>query len=63
LYIQFEVLKQGKVLFSRKKDYFLDVKRKHLGDYLEMLHLYERMSRKILTPTGLASNYFKDRKA
>ena len=49
LYIQFEVLKYGKVLFSRGKNYLLDVKRRTLGDYLEMSYLYNRMNRRILT--------------
>ena len=49
LYIQFEVLKYGKVLFSRDKKHFTDVKWKTLRDYLEMSYLYNRMSRRILT--------------
>ncbi|RLF64313.1 MAG: nucleotidyltransferase domain-containing protein [Thermoplasmata archaeon] len=49
LYIQFEVLKYGKILFSRDKKDFMDVKRKTLKDYLEMSYLYNRMSRRILT--------------
>ena len=49
LYIQFEVLKYGKVLFSRDREYFMDVKKKTLRDYLEMSYLYKRMSRRILT--------------
>lgn len=48
LYIQFEVLKYGKVLFSRDENYFMDVKKKVLGRYLEMSSLYERMSRRML---------------
>jgi len=48
LYIQFEVLKYGKVLFVKDKEYFLNVKRKVLREYLEMSDFYERMSRRIL---------------
>jgi uncharacterized protein len=48
LYIQFEVLKHGKVLFVKDKEYFLNVKRKVLREYLEMSDFYERMSRRIL---------------
>ena len=49
LYIQFEVLKHGKILFSRDKEYLMDVKRKILRDYLGMSYLYNKMSRRILT--------------
>lgn len=48
LYIQFEVLKDGKILFVRDAAHFLDVKRKILSEYLEMSGSYERMSRRIL---------------
>ena len=48
LYIQFEVIKYGKILFMRDKKYFLEVKREVLREYLEMSYLYERMSRRIL---------------
>ena len=48
LYIQFEVIKYGKILFMRDEEYFLDVKRDVLREYLEMSYLYERMSRRIL---------------
>jgi len=47
LYIQFEVLNYDK--FSRDKEYFMDVKRSILRDYLEMPYLYNSMSRSILT--------------
>jgi len=48
LYIQFEVLKYGKVLFVKDKKYFSTIKRKVLREYLEMSDFYERMSRRIL---------------
>ncbi len=48
LYIQFEVLKYGKPLFVRDAEYFLDIKRNVLKEYLEMSYLYERMSRRVL---------------
>ncbi len=49
LYIQFEVFKHGKILFVRDDEYFLQVKRRVLREYLEMSRLYERMSRRILS--------------
>lgn len=48
LYIQFEVLKYGKPLFVRDEGYFSQIKRSVLGEYLEMSHLYERMSERVL---------------
>ena len=48
LYIQFEVLKHGKVLFVRDEKYLSNLKRKVLREYLEMSDFYERMSRRIL---------------
>ncbi len=48
LYIQFEVIKYGKILFMRDEEYFLEVKMGILREYLEMSYLYERMSRRIL---------------
>jgi predicted nucleotidyltransferase len=48
LYIQFEVLKYGKVLFVKDKKHFSTIKRKVLREYLEMSDFYERMSRRIL---------------
>lgn len=45
LYIQFEVLKHGKVLFLRNKRYFLRINLQVLREYLDHVHLYERMSR------------------
>ena len=46
LYIQFEVLKHGKLLFLRNKNYFLSVKMQVLREYLDHVHLYERMSKR-----------------
>ncbi|KAF5426941.1 hypothetical protein C5S39_14255 [Candidatus Methanophagaceae archaeon] len=48
LYIQFEVIKYGKILFMRDEAYFREVKREVLREYLDMSYLYERMSRRIL---------------
>ena len=48
LYIQFEVIKYGKILFMRDEEYFIEVKRGVLREYLEMSYLYERMGRRIL---------------
>ena len=48
LYIQFEVIKYGKILFMRDDAYFREVKREILREYLDMSYLYERMSRRIL---------------
>ena len=48
LYIQFEVIKYGKILFMRDDEYFIEVKRGVLREYLEMSYLYERMSRRVL---------------
>jgi predicted nucleotidyltransferase len=48
LYIQFEVIKYGKILFMRDEEYFIEVKRGVLREYLEMSYIYERMSRRIL---------------
>lgn len=48
LYIQFEVLKYGKVLYVGNEEKFMEVKRKVLRDYLEMAPSYERMKRMIL---------------
>lgn len=48
LYIKFEVLKHGKILFVGDTEHFSDVKKKVLNEYLEMSGSYERMSRRIL---------------
>lgn len=48
LYIQFEVLKYGEPIFVRDQEYFSQIKRNVLGEYLEMAYLYERMSKRIL---------------
>ena len=48
LYIQFELLKHGKILFLRDENYFKEVKSRTLREYTEMKPLYERMSRRIL---------------
>ena len=48
LYIQFELLKHGKILFLRDENYFKEVKSRTLREYMEMKPLYERMSRRIL---------------
>lgn len=45
LYIQFEVLKYGKVLFVKDEDYFFKIKRQVLREYLDHVYLYERMSK------------------
>ena len=44
LYIQFEVLKHGKLLFLRDKSYFLRIKIQVLREYLDNIYLYERLS-------------------
>ena len=49
LYIKFEVLKHGKVLFLRDREDFTNVKRRILRDYLEMSYLYKRMQRRVLS--------------
>lgn len=49
LYIQFEVLKYGKPIFIKDKNYFLKVKMEVLKNYLEMSSFYERMSKRILS--------------
>jgi len=48
LYIQFEVLKYGKVLFVRNKNYFMKIKRQVLREYLDNTYLYEKISRRVL---------------
>ena len=48
LYIQFEVLKHGKVIFLGNEKYFSQIKRNVLKDYLEMSYLYNKMSEKVL---------------
>jgi len=48
LYIQFEVIKYGKILFLRDDEYFQKLKSEILREYLDMSYLYERMSRRIL---------------
>ena len=48
LYIQFEVLKDGKIIFMRDKKYFSAVKRNVLKEYLEMSYIYEKMNKKVL---------------
>lgn len=49
LYIQFEALKYGKSLFVKDKGYFSEIKGRVLREYLEMSHIYERMSKRVLT--------------
>ncbi len=49
LYIQFEVLKHGKILFLRDKKYFDEIKYRVLREYIEMKPMYERMSKRILS--------------
>ena len=49
LYIKFEVLKHGKVLFLRDREDFMNVKKRILRDYLEMSYLYKRMQRRVLS--------------
>ena len=47
LYIQFEVLKYGKLLFVRNETYFLKIKRQILREYLDHVYLYEKMKKEI----------------
>lgn len=49
LYIQFEVLKYGKLLFVKNETYFLKIKRQILREYLDHVYLYEKISKKIAT--------------
>ena len=48
LYIQFEVLKYGKVLYLGDAKYFHEIKRNVLKEYLEMSYLYEKIERRVL---------------
>lgn len=48
LYIQFEVLKHGKVLFVRDEKHLSRIKDQVLKEYLDHVYLYEKMGRKIL---------------
>lgn len=49
LYIQFEVLKNGKVLFLKDKKEFLNIQRYILREYLRMSYFYGRLSKRILS--------------
>ncbi len=48
LYIQFEVLKYGKVLFVKNEDYFMEIKRQVLREYLDNTYLYKKIGRGVL---------------
>jgi len=48
LYIQFEVLKHGRPLFVRDGVYFSEIKLAVLREYLDTVHLYERVSERAL---------------
>ncbi|MDY6985261.1 MAG: nucleotidyltransferase domain-containing protein [Candidatus Thermoplasmatota archaeon] len=48
LHIQFEVLKQGKAVFCRDEKNLLEIKRRVLGEYMEMSDMYERIKRRVL---------------
>lgn len=49
LYIQFEVLKEGKLLFCRDEDFLRKIKEKVMRNYLEMSEIYRRMERRIMS--------------
>jgi len=48
LYIQFEVLKTGKIVYLKDKHYFSELARGIINQYLEMSYLYEIRARRIL---------------
>jgi len=48
LHIQFEVLKNGKVIFCKDEKNLLEIKRRVLHKYIEMSDMYERIKRRIL---------------
>ncbi len=48
LHIQFEVFKHGRELFCRDEKNLLEMKRRVLGEYLEMSGMYERIRRRVL---------------
>ena len=47
LYIQFEVFKHGKILFTRNKKYLHELKRRILREYLDVSPMYERISKRV----------------
>jgi len=49
LYIQFEVLKDGKILFLRDRNYFNRIKRRVIRNYLEMSEMYRRFERRVMS--------------
>jgi predicted nucleotidyltransferase len=48
LHIQYEVLKNGNVIFCRNEEEFFEIKRNVLREYLEMSAMYERIKRRVL---------------
>jgi predicted nucleotidyltransferase len=48
LHIQYEVLKNGNVIFCRNEEHFLEITRNVLREYLEMSDMYERIKRRVL---------------
>lgn len=49
LYIQFDVLRDGKILFCRDKKYLKKLKEKVMREYLEMSQMYRRFERRIMS--------------
>ncbi|HLD41489.1 MAG TPA: nucleotidyltransferase domain-containing protein [archaeon] len=47
VYIQFEALKYGKLLFVKDKKNLLETRKAVLSEYLEMSDFYEKLSRRI----------------
>jgi len=43
------VLKDGKILFLRNRNYFDEIKRKVIRNYLEMSEMYRRFERRVLS--------------
>jgi|SRR3990167_5016677 len=48
-YIQFEVLKTGRIIHVKDKDYLSELARKVIRQYLEMSYFYEIRSKRLLT--------------